>query len=189
MLAIAMPIIILIMVYIKNHYTLVGKQLELKEFAPYYQRKPGIKCAPCIVLLQTINKATLKAINYANTISDNITILHICRYPDHAQELRQQWADLKIPLPLEIIENPYRDITRPLQAYVYEQEKNLSHGENLTVILIKYVTSHWYDLVLHNQTTYFLERKLSHFKNVTSVIIPYHYTLKSIVSKQVELDD
>lgn len=189
MLAIAMPIIILLMVYVNKHYAQVGKALELKEFAPYYQRASDKKGTPCIVLLQTINKATLKAINYANTISDDITVLHICRYPEHAAALRAQWKELAIPNKLEIIENPYRDISKPLQAYVFEREKGLAHGENLTVIMIKYISSHWYDQVLHNQTTYFLERSLSRFKNVTSVIVPYHYSIDSIVSGKVELDD
>lgn len=189
MLAIAMPIIIILMVYVNKHYASVNKALELKEFAPYYERAADKKGTPCIVLLQTINKATLKAINYANTISNDITVLHICRYPEHAESLRKQWADLAIPSQLVIIENPYRDVTKPLQAYVYEREKNLSHGEILTVIMIKYISSHWYDLVLHNQTTYFLEKSLSRFKNVTTVIVPYHYSIDSIVSEKIEIDD
>ena len=41
MLAIAMPIIILVMIYIKKHYDEVKKQLELTEFAPYYPRPAG----------------------------------------------------------------------------------------------------------------------------------------------------
>jgi amino acid transporter len=189
MLAIAMPILIGIMFYIKNHYAHVARTLELKSFEPYYTHPGPELGTSCIVLLQSINKAALKAINYANTISQNITVLHVCRYPAHAQELRQQWAALNIPLHLEIIENPYRDITKPLQAYIYEREKNLSHGENLTVVLVKYVTSHWYDLVLHNQTTYYIEQVLSHFKNVASVILPYHYSLDKTLAKKEDLDE
>ena len=188
MLAIAMPIIILVMIYIRNHYAEVQKQVELKEFAPYYPRPSGGKGTPCIVLLQSINKATLKALNYANTISDDITVLHICRYPEHAKQLRAQWAELQIPLKLEIIENPYRDITHTLKSYVYKRAKNLGHGENLTVIMIKYVANHWYDAVLHNQTTSFLEQNLSHFKNVTTILVPYHYSLNTIVEDKNDVD-
>jgi len=43
MLAIAIPVIIYVMVYIRNHYAEVKKQLELKEFAPYYPRPPGMQ--------------------------------------------------------------------------------------------------------------------------------------------------
>ena len=194
MLAIVMPILVLLMLYVRNHYAMVEKQLELKEFSPYYKctlasGKKGCRNAPVVVLLQSINKAALKAINYANSISPDVTVLHVCRYPDHARELRAQWAALGDPLKLEIIENPYRDITKPLQAYVLEREQTLDHGQNLTVILIKYVTSHWYDLILHNQTTYYLERVLSHFKSVTSVLVPYHYSIDKTVMKGVELDD
>lgn len=189
MLVIAMPTIIFVMRYIDNHYAEVKKQLELTEFAPYYERPAGMKGTPCIVLLQSINKATLKALNYANSISDDVTVLHICRYPEHAKQLRAQWAELKIPLKLEIIENPYRDISRTLKCYIYKREKDLDHGEHLTVIMIKYVANHWYDVVLHNQTTYFLERLLSRFKNVTSVIIPYHYSLDSLSKNGADLDE
>ncbi len=189
MLAIAMPLIVFVMLYVNQHYSHVAKQIELKEFGPFYPRDKDKKGSPCVVLLQTINKATLKAMNYANTISNDITVLHVCRYPEHAQELRAQWAALKIPFKLEIIENPYRDIIKPLQAYVFEREKVLDHGEQLTLVLIKYVTKHWYDMVLHNQTTYFIEKNLSHFKNVASVIIPYHYSLDKTVIKGLELDD
>ncbi len=192
MLAIVMPFLILLMLYVRNHYDMVEKQLELKEFAPYYKcsaGKRGKPGAPVVVLLQSINKAALKAINYANSISNNVTVLHVCRYPDHARELREQWTALGNPLKLEIIENPYRDITKPLSAYVLEREKTLEHGQNLTVILIKYVTSHWYDLILHNQTTYYLERALSHFRSVTSVLVPYHYSIDKTVVRDIELDD
>jgi amino acid transporter len=189
MLAIAMPVIIFVMIYIRKHYAEVQTQVELSEFAPYYPRLTGAKGTPCVVLLQSINKATLKALNYANSISDDITVLHICRYPEHAIQLRAQWAELQIPLKLEIIENPYRDTSHILKSYVYKRAKNLGHGENLTVIMIKYIANHWYDRVLHNQTTYFLEQSLSRFKNVTTILIPYHYSLNTVVESKENIDN
>jgi hypothetical protein len=82
---------------IKRHYTNVEAAIELKEFAPYYPSEPGTPSRHCIVLMQNINKATLKAVNYANTISGDVTVLHVCRYPKHAEELRRQWADMTFP--------------------------------------------------------------------------------------------
>jgi len=68
-------------------------------------------------------------------------------------------------------ENPYRDVVKPLMSYVYERERILKPGENLTVVMIKFVTAKWYDRALHNQTRYFLEQNLSHFKNVSTVLV------------------
>lgn len=189
MLAIVMPALIFLMSRIRLHYKNVQEALDLKEFAPYYPSAPGTAPLNCIVLMQNINKATLKAVNYANTISSDVTVLHICRYPKHAEELRRQWEEMKIPLRLEIIENPYRDIVNPLMGYVYEREKELEHGENITIVMIKYITSKWYDRILHSQTEYFLEQKLSRFKNVSTVLVPYHYTFRSILTSKIELDD
>jgi amino acid transporter len=189
MLAIVMPALIFLMSKIKRHYDNVKAAVELREFAPYYPSEPGTPARHCIVLMQNINKATLKAVNYANTISSNVAVLHVCRYPKHAEELRKEWADMQIPLRLEIIENPYRDIVNPLMGYIYELEKELGHGENITIVMIKYITSKWYDKFLHSQTEYFLEQKLSRFKNVSTVLLPYHYTFHSILTSKIELDD
>jgi amino acid transporter len=176
MLLIAIPAIMAFMLYVNRHYRAVGKALALKKFYPYYERTPS-RAAPCIVLLQTINRSLLKSLNYANSISDNIVALHVCRHPEHAEQLRRQWDALHLPVKLEIVLTPYQDIIGPFNDYITAREKKLKHGENLSVIIVKFVSEHWYDAILHNQTTYFLERILSRHKNVSSIILPFHYRL------------
>lgn len=176
MIVIAIPVLMVFMYYINKHYKFVGEQLTLKQFYPFY-KKEETHSTQCIVLVQTINKSLLKSLNYANSISDNITALHICRHPEHAEELKKQWSDLGIPINLEVVLTPYRDIIKPLDNYILERENKLNHGENLSVIIVKFVSEHWYDAILHNQTTYFIERLLSRHKNVSSVILPFHYNI------------
>jgi hypothetical protein len=186
MVIIAIPIIMMIMVYINKHYGFVGKQLELKKFFPYYDHTK-VRTSQCIVLVQTINKSILKSLNYANSISDNITALHVCRHPQHAEELRKQWESLHIPVKLEIVLTPYQDIIKPFDEYICEREARLDHGENLSVIIVKFVSDHWYDSILHNQTTYFMERILSKHKNVSSIIMPFHYNPRGIKYDTAEI--
>ena len=171
---ITIPVIMAFMVYINRHYRFVGKQLELKRFYPYYDKTPA-GASQCIVLVQTVNKSLLKSLNYAKSISDHITALHVCRHPEHAEQLKKQWEELHVPVPLEVVLTPYRDIIRPLDDYIWTRESKLRHGEFLSVIIVKFVSDHWYDSILHNQTTYFIERILSKHKNVTSTILPFHY--------------
>jgi len=179
-LGLAVPIIMTLMYITHKHYSYVGTQLTLDEFNPYNE----VSSTQCIMLVHDINKPFLKAINYANSISTNITALHICRHPEHARALQKQWDDLKIPVKLEIIETPYRDIIKPLDDYLWAREKELKHGENISVITIKFVTNHWYDAILHNQTTYFISHNLSKHKNISTVILPFHYNLnKKIFNK------
>jgi hypothetical protein len=174
MLAVAIPGIMLLMYFIHRHYSFVQRQLKLEAFNPYND----VSSTQCIMLVHDINKPFLKAINYANSISNNIVALHVCRHPDHADALRKQWPELNVPVKLEIIETPYRDMVKPLDDYLWEREAALKHGENISVIMIKFVTEHFYDTLLHNQTTYFLERNLSKHKNVSTIILPFHYDLR-----------
>ncbi|HCC00081.1 MAG TPA: APC family permease [Ruminococcaceae bacterium] len=174
MIAIAIPVLMLIMNYINKHYEKVGEELTLKRFHPYYEQSASHK-TQAIVLMQSINKSLLKSLNYANAISDNVTVLHICRHAEHAKELQKNWADLGVPAKLEIVITPYQDIITPLDKYIKTRERALKHGDSLSVIIIKFISEHWYDAVLHTQTTYFLERVLSRHKNVSSIILPFHY--------------
>jgi len=175
-LAIVTPLLMLLMHVINKHYSGIGKELYLEEYCPYYD-KGGVASTQCILLVHDINKPFLKAINYANSISTDITALHVCRHPEHAQKLREDWDRLKIPYKLQIIETSYRDIIKPMDNYLWEREKKLKHGENISVILIKFVTAHWYDSILHNQTTYFFGQHLSKHKNISTVVLPFHYIL------------
>ena len=176
LLAIAIPSIMTLMYFTNKHYSTIGTMLSLNSFYPYYD-KDAVSSTQCILMVHDINKPFLKAINYANSISDNITALHICRHPEHAEQLRKQWADLEIPIKLHIIETSYRDIIKPMDDYLWKRERELKHGENISVIIIKFITAHWYDGILHNQTTYFYSHNLSKHKNVATVILPFHYIL------------
>jgi len=177
-LAIVIPALMIMMYSINKHYSFIGSQLKLSDFYPYYD-KNQISSTHCIILVHDINKPFLKAINYANSISDNITVLHVCRHPDHANSLRKQWDELKIPARLEIIETPYRDIIKPLDEYLWKKESELEHGQNISVITIKFISEHWYDGILHNQTTYFISKNLSKHKNVATIVMPFHYKFRN----------
>jgi len=173
-LAIIMPVLMVIMYAINRHYTYVAKQLKLDEFNPYYH-KDEVRSTQCVILVNEINKPFLKAINYATSISNNIVALHVCRNPKHAVALRQKWEELGIPFELKIIETPFRDIIGPTDKYLWEREKQLKPGENITVIVVNFVSDHWYDYILHNPTALLFSRALMKHKNVSCVQLPFHY--------------
>ena len=175
-LAIATPALMIIMNTIHRHYEKLRKELILDDFFPYYN-KDAVTSTQCILMVHDINKPFLKALNYANSISNNITALHVCRHPEHAAALRKQWDDLKIPIELKIIETPYRDVVKPVDDYLWQREKELKHGENISVIILKFITKHWYDNILHNQTAYFFTHNFTKHKNISTIIVPFHYEL------------
>jgi amino acid transporter len=176
-LAIIMPVLMLTMHEINRHYAYVSNQLKLDKFNPYYD-KDTVRSTQCIILVNDINKPFLKAINYATSISKNITALHVCRHPKHAAALREKWEELEIPFELRIIETPYRDIIGPMDKYLWERESQLLPGENISVIVVNFISDHWYDYILHNPTALLFNRAVMKHKNVTCVQLPFHYSIK-----------
>lgn len=174
LLSIAIPALMIIMFFIHKHYSSIEQELSLDKFYPYYDQNV-VSSTQCILLVHDINKPFLKAINYANSISSNITAVHVCRHPQHAESLRKKWQTLNVPIKLTVIETPYNDIIKPLDDYLWAREKALKHGENISVIIIKFISEHWYDALLHNPTTYFISYNLNKHKNVSTIILPFHY--------------
>lgn len=175
MLAIIIPALAIMMNKIHKHYSLMSEQLRVENFKEHYYPSRSQDTNPCLILVGGINKSMQKALNYANGMSKNVTALHVAIDPEEGRALEAQWRELGIDVPLKVIETSYRSIVSPIEEYLTEQEKNLEHGEDLSLVMVKFVEKYWYDKILHNQTTYYLERMVRRHKNVTTVLVPYIY--------------
>jgi len=174
-LLIVIPLIMLFMYFTHKHYLNIEKDVSIEGYDYRYTPSKSNDKLPCIVLIHNMNKATLKTFDYALDISSDVTALHISTTQRHTEKLQQQWANLGINVPLTIIQTPYRDILPPLEEYVTAREAQLEYGHNLTIILAKFVSDHWYNRIFHNQTAFFIENKLGKHKNVVTALVPYQY--------------
>jgi amino acid transporter len=72
-----------------------------------------------------------------------------------------------------IIESPYRSLITPLVAYV-EAVREINKGATITVILPEFVTKHWWEALLHNQTAFRIKLALYRHPGVVVTNVPYH---------------
>jgi amino acid transporter len=72
-----------------------------------------------------------------------------------------------------IIESPYRSLVSPLVAYV-EAVREMNKGATITVILPEFVTKHWWEALLHNQTAFRIKLALYRHPGVVVTNVPYH---------------
>ncbi|MDF2558096.1 MAG: amino acid permease [Bacillales bacterium] len=175
-LAIVIPTLMFVMARIKRHYTRVGEQLTCSEnIDQIFHKNLKPNNTPCIILIRNVNKASIKTLNYAKTISTNLTALHISDNDDSTIPIQEQWEKLNSGIRLDIIKAPYRDVITPLDEYLTKMEAKLPNDQKLTVIMTKFVESKQSFELLHNQTTYFLENRLSKHKDIITVLVPYIY--------------
>jgi amino acid transporter len=152
---IAMPILYVLMRGIYNHYTRVAEELEPDdELIPLPSRNHAI------VLVSKVHAPTLRALAYARaTRPHDLTALTVSVDPEESRLLQEQWDRREIPVPLTIIDSPYREITRPVLDYVRDIRLK-SPRDVVTVFIPEYVVGHWWEQLLHNQSALRLKGRL-----------------------------
>jgi amino acid transporter len=174
-LLIAVPVIMWFMSITHRHYERFFHEISLEGYDYHFPGATGSDKVPCVVLIHNLNRASLKTLNCALEISSDVTPVHISTTPRHTDRLVKQWEEMGIPIPLTILEAPYRQIIPPLEAYLSRREAVIGKGQMLTVVLTKFVGSGWRDAIYHNQTTFLIERNLVRHRNIATVLVPYLY--------------
>lgn len=185
-LAILIPLTMYIMLRTYDHYAFVSKQVSLEGYEYKYTPSTSTNTQPCVLLVNSINKSTLKTLSYAKSVSSNIIPLHVSTNHDNVSILLKKWEELGIDIPMTVIQAPYRDIIPSLEVFVVELTKNLKKGECVTVVMTKFVEIKWYDMILHNQTTYLINYSLDKYKDIVAVVVPYIYNLKKDKNKRIQ---
>ncbi|HML48843.1 MAG TPA: APC family permease, partial [Clostridia bacterium] len=177
-LAIVIPLIAWGMHSVYRHYQFVGRQLTVNNFMSHYHKSVSKDTNLCIVLVGTINRSVLKALNYANLLTSNVVALNVSPDEESGERLKRKWLETGIDVSLEVLISPYRDLIGPIEDYVARKEQNLEPGNMISVVMARYVEEHMFGNILHNQTAYFIVRRLRKHKNVATVLVPYLYSAK-----------
>jgi len=165
------PSFVYCMLKIKEHYKEVSVELKLSK-----NERPISKVdndRKVIILVDSLNKAFLKALNYSRSISNNIIAFHVATDEESAMSLKKKWDEYNVGIPLVIEYSPYRDLVSPLLGYIKKEEDHTKSGESVTVVLGQFVVTKWWHNVLHNQTSMFIRNKLYRERNVSVVTVPY----------------
>ena len=152
---IAMPILYVLMRAIHSHYARVSEELEPDdEVLPLPSRNHAI------VLVSKLHAPTLRALAYARaTRPHDLTALTVSVDPEESRALQDAWERRELPVPLTIIDSPYREITRPVLDYVRDIRLQ-SPRDVVTVFIPEYVVGHWWEQLLHNQSALRLKGRL-----------------------------
>jgi amino acid transporter len=168
MVIVLIPLIVLGLLRINRHYQKVGEQLTLAG-----ARRPRIGKNPVVVLVAGLHRGTVEALEYARSISPNVTALTVDLDPTQTTKLRLKWTEWEPDIPLVVLESPYRSILRPLLEYIDRMEKQ-GEGRYLTVVVPEFIPSRWWQHFLHNQTALMVKAALLFRPGKVSVSVPYH---------------
>jgi len=121
-----------------------------------------------------VHKAILGALNYAKSLSEDVSAAYVCLDPVETEKIKTKWGKYSKGVPLIILESPYRSITEPLIDYIEEVKKRYKDGI-VTVVLPEFVPSRWWHHLLHNQTALFIKGILLFKKRIFATSVPFHF--------------
>jgi amino acid transporter len=164
---------------IKAHYDSAKAQLErgLNEASGvaehFYAASVG-RPQTVIVPVEGINRAVLRTIAYARTLSPNAIAVHVTDDREKAEALRAQWEDSIPDTPLDILYSPYRSLVEPILTFI-ERFDRAQPNHMVTVVLPVFVPKHFWERFLHNQLSLRLKKELVDRPNTVVVDVPYHF--------------
>jgi len=169
MVLVAMPIIIWIFRQIQEHYRSINEQLTL----PHTGYCPLAIEHTVLVLVSSLNRGTIPALEYAKTISDRVEAVHVELNPAATERLQKAWSEWGCGIQLTILKSPYRSISEPLLEYIDEVEDRYEH-DLVTIIVPEFVTKKGWHNLLHNQTSLMLKTLLRYRTGKVVTTVRYH---------------
>jgi amino acid transporter len=126
-----------------------------------------------VVPVAGAHAATGRAVSFALSLeAAERTAIFFSTEPGDEREIAARWIDERMGIPLAIVDAPFRDLTDPMLAEVRRHTEQ--PGTVVTVVLPELVVAHWWEHLLHNQTTLFFKRLLLFEPNVVVSSVPMH---------------
>lgn len=168
---VAMVVMFALMKGIRRHYDRVHAELTLSDDDGTARALPSRVHA--IVLVSNLRRPAVRAIAYARASRPSVLeAVTVGVNPDEVADLRAEWDRLGLPLPLRILDSPFREITRPVLTYVRSVRRE-SPRDLVVVYVPEYVVGHWWEALLHNQSAMRLKSRLLFMPGVVVASVPW----------------
>ncbi|HCK78875.1 MAG TPA: DNA-binding protein, partial [Actinobacteria bacterium] len=184
LVCLAIPLLYLLMRGIRRHYDRVAT-----EIAPL----PGESVALpprvfAVVLVSKLHRPTLRAIAYARaTRPSSLEAITVSVDPEETLKLSTEWEERAIPVPLKVLDSPYREITRPVVDYIRGLQRQ-SPRDVVIVYVPEYVVGHWWEQILHNQSALRLKARLLFTPGVMMVSVPWQLLSSQVRAERPETE-
>jgi amino acid transporter len=170
LVVIAIPVLCVLMQAIHRHYAAVRAELRTSDDDDEPTMPSRIHA---VVLISSWHKATQRALLFAKaTKPDTLTALTVNVDDSETRALMREWEELNISIPLKVVESPYREITRPVVDYI-KQLRRSGPRDVVNVYIPEYVVGHWWENVLHNQSSLRLKGRLLFEPSVMVTSVPW----------------
>jgi hypothetical protein len=165
-----MAVVVAAMTAIRRHYEAVGEAVATDVVATRVTLPSRVHA---LVLVAHVNRSSLRAVTYARAanpdVLEGVTVDVDSR---STRRLMDDWDDYDVPIPLRVLDSPYREITRPVLEYVRGIQR-ASPRDVVAVFVPEYVPTRWWERLLHNTSTAKVVQQLARMRGVMITRVPW----------------
>lgn len=154
---------------IRRHYKNLANSLSLEE----YMEPRRVTRHQVVIPVSGVHRGTLEALNYARSLSMDVTAVHVSIDPDESAKLQQKWAKWGDNTRLVVVDSPYRQLVEPLLEYIEMLSETRQPGEIITVVVPQFVPEKGWANMLHTQTALWLRFALLNTPGIVITEVPY----------------
>ncbi len=169
------PLLVALHFSIRRHYIGVRSRLAASRTDAVLPPKHH-----ALVLVNSIHGGVVQSLLYARLIAgDRVEAITVDLGSDGGRDssaiekLREDWTSYGMGIPLRVLPSPYRRMVEP----ILEEVERILFAEPelaLTVILPEFITSHWWQQLLHNQSALRIKAALLLRTGVIVTSVPVH---------------
>ena len=128
-----------------------------------------------VLTVSEVTRPTLVALEYAKRLGpDGLHCVHVDVDEQQRERVENAWREHDLEPQLEIVESPYRGITRPLMRYVRRCRRDEPAGTLINVLLPEFIVSGRLGQLLHNQTGLAIKGVFAAEPDVAVTSVPFH---------------
>ncbi|MGA3056416.1 MAG: APC family permease [Candidatus Limnocylindrales bacterium] len=166
---IVVPILVLLMLFIKHEYDQEEIGLEVQPdlvFGPPHRRQR------VVVAAQAMSRAVVQAVKVGETMGEEVQVVHVTIDPIEGERFRERLERQLPGVRVVLVESPYRALVRPFVRYL-EVSQAEDPGRVTVVLLPEHLPRHWWDRMLYNQNVHRIRAALVGRKEFVVLDSPY----------------
>ena len=164
---VAAPVVFLLMKGIHRHYQSIARAL-----APDPAGVDLPAQVHAVVLVSRLQAPALRALAFAQATQPASLVALKVAAEGSDDPLPREWEERGVPVPLVVLESPYRETVRPVVRFVRQLLRDHPDGV-ISVIIPEYVVPRWWEHLLHNQSALRLKARLLFEPSVTVTSVPW----------------
>jgi amino acid transporter len=169
MIIIIVPILVLLMLFVKREYDEEGRGLDVQPdvvFGPPHRRQR------VVVAAQAMSRAVVQAVKVGETMGEEVQLVHVTLDPLEGERFRER-VERQLPgVRVVLVESPYRALVRPFVRYL--EVSQAEDPDRLTIVLLpEHLPRHWWDRLLYNQNVHRIRAALVGRKDFVVLDTPY----------------